>query len=85
MLGLDQKEIIFNPTTFCLFFFTIISPLGQEEVRQESRRHVLGGQGEVCQGSRKRASGVKEKCIGGQGKVLPQNVWYLAEWLLCNP
>ena len=38
-----------------LFFFTLkISPPGQ---------------GEVCQGSRKSASGVKDKCVGGQGEV----------------
>ena len=43
------------------------------------------GQREVCQGSRKSASGVKDKCIGEQGEMLPLNVWYSAEALLLDP
>ena len=57
------------------------------------------GQGEVCQVSRKSASGVKKKCVGGkekcvrgQGevhkgsrKVLSLNVSYSAEALLLDP
>ena len=45
----------------------------------------MGLQGEVRQGSRKSASWVQKKCIGGQGEVLLGNVWYLAEGLLLNP
>ena len=35
--------------------------------------------------SRRSASGVKVKCIGGQGEVLQMNVWYSAEALLLDP
>ena len=71
----EEKKISRN--FFCCFFqFWIIGPPGQGEVRQ---------------GSRRSASGVKEKCVSGQGKVrqgqgevLHLNTTHSAEALLLD-
>ena len=60
----------FSFTFFWFFQLSKISPPGEGEVCQRSRRSAsgikekcVGGQGEVRQGSRKSASGIKEQCF----------------------
>ena len=73
-----QKIILdFSFIIFCFFQLWKISPPGQGEVRQGSRKSASG--------VKEKCVGVKEKCIGGQGEVLPLNVWYSAEALLIDP
>ena len=43
------------------------------------------GQGELCQGSRRSAPRVKEKCVRGQGEVLQLNTTHSAGALLLDP
>ena len=80
MFGLDKQNMSsFVPQLFALLFLKKKKTPGQGEVLQGSRRSASGVK-EKCIGFKgKSASGVKENCIGDQGKVLPQNVLYLAE------
>ena len=52
----------FSFNFFCFFQLWKISPPGQGEVRQGSRK-IASGVKEKCQGSRRSALGVKEKCF----------------------
>ena len=62
---------------FWLFQLWKLSPPAQGEVRHGSRRSASGGK-EKC-------AGVKEKCIRGQGEVLQVNTTQWAEALLFDP
>ena len=71
IFNFDQKNIWYFFVTFCFSKLWKISPPGQGEVRQGSRRNASGvkekcfrGQEEVRPVSRKIVSGVKEKSLG---------------------
>ena len=85
IISFSKKNWIFFLKPFFGFFkLWQMSPPGQGEVRQESRKSASG--------VKKKCVGGKEKCVRGQGevhqgsrKVLLLNVWYSAEALLLDP